>query len=97
MFFITAFVDLDERYGTKGGSRCFGFKETFENADQAVRENWCDIHEYTYDYVIIEEMNPGIHPNVENRWFYKFNHEDEVYVPIDEPEELKHFCNLALG
>lgn len=97
MFFITAFEDLDKEWRYKGSIRCFGFKETFEEADIAVRENWCDINETIYNYAVIEEIDSGIHPDVKNRWFYKFDYDKGVYEPIDEPEEMKRFCNLALG
>lgn len=97
MYFITGIKDLDKEWGTKE-TRCFGYKKIFEEADQAVKENWCDINETIYDYAVIEYIEEGIHQVCfEKRWFYKFNYDKEIYEAMDEPEEVKHFCNFSIG
>ena len=96
MFFITAFEDLDEEWGIKN-SRCFGFYQVFEDAERATKENWRDINETIYNYVVIEEMNEGIHPYAQQRWFYKFDYDKRLYYAIIEPEEARRCCNFALG
>ena len=53
--------------------------------------------EYLYDYAVVEEMEPGIHPDVKNRWFFKFDREKNGFFRMDEPEEFAHYCNIALG
>lgn len=100
LFFITCFQKIDtDKLGwlDMGDSRVFGFKETFEQADSALKNNVCDMYEYLYSYAVVEEMKPAIHPDVENRWFYEYDKEKEGFFPINEPEEFKHFCNIALG
>lgn len=98
MYFITGIEDLDPEWGTKGTHRCFGYKETFDKADQAVKENRCDINETIYNYVVIEFIKSGIHSIcLENRWFYKFDYDKGIYEPIEEPGEVKGFCNFAIG
>lgn len=97
MYFITVIEDLDPEWGTKG-TRCVGYKKTFKNADQAVRENWCDINETIYNYAVIEFFkDDAIYPTCLERWFYKFNYEKSIYKSIEEPIEVKHFCNFAIG
>lgn len=96
MYFITGIEDLDPEWGTKG-TRCFGYKKTFENADKAVRENWCDINETIYDYAVIEFMRDEIHPDCLERWFYKFDYDKGIYEAINEPEEVRGFCNFSIG
>ena len=97
MYFITGIEDLDPEWGTKG-TRCFGYKKTFEEADQTVKENRCDINETIYDYAVIEFIEDGIHQIcLENRWFYKFNYEKRIYEAINKPEEFRGFCNFSIG
>lgn len=95
MYFITSIKGFD-KYGSTG-SRTFGYYETYWEADHAVKRNTCDIHEYVYDYAVIEEIEPGIHAIAEKRWFYKFNHDYRIYSPIEEPEEAKGFINFSIG
>ena len=100
MFFITCFETLGvTKIGSPdmGDVRTFGFKETFDEANRALNNNVLDMWEGCYNYAIVEEMYPGIHPNVENRWFYKYNKELNGFFSMDEPEEFKHFTNIALG
>ena len=91
MFFITCFskVDKDDLgWLDMGTSRTFGFKETFEEAEYALN---------LYDYAIVEEMHPAIHPTVENRWFYKYDREKNGFFRMEEPKEFTHYSNIALG
>lgn len=100
MFFITCFQKVakdDKGWLDIGASRTFGFKETFQEADTALANNTCDMHEHLYMYAVVEEMYPAIHPIVENRWFYKYKPEFNGFFKIDEPEEFKGYCNIALG
>ena len=96
MYFITIIEDLDPEWGTKG-TRCIGYKKTFEEADQAVRENWCNINETIYNYAVIEFIGDGMYPDCLKRWFYKFNYDKRIYEPINEPSEVKHYCNCSIG
>lgn len=100
MFFITCFSKIakdDLGWLDIGAFRTFGFKETFEEAEYALNHNVCDMWEYLYDYAIVEEMHPAIHPIAENRWFYKYDREKNGFFSMEEPEEFKHCCNIALG
>lgn len=97
IYVITVFEDLDKKYGIKGGSRCFGYYFNFEDADKAIRKNKTDINEYTYSYAIIEEIPEGISQIIDRKCFYKFDYEKRKYYPIDEPEELKGYCNFSIG
>ena len=100
MFFITCFSKVakdDLGWLDMGTSRTFGFKETFEEVEYALNHNVCDMWEYLYDYAIVEEMHPAIHPTVENRWFYKYDREKNGFFSMEEPEEFKYCCNIALG
>ena len=89
MFFITCFSKIaTDNLGwlDMGSVRTFGFNT-----------NSCDMWEYLYDYAVVEEMHPAIHPEVENRWFYKYDREKDGFFRMEEPEVFKHYCNIALG
>ncbi|SNX54151.1 hypothetical protein [Thermoanaerobacterium sp. RBIITD] len=98
MYFITVIEDFDKDYGVKGCSRCVGYYNTFEKANKAVRENKCDLWETCYNYAVIEKIEEGLYQtSYEKRWFYKFDCDKGIYEPIEEPEEVKHWCNFAIG
>ena len=100
MFFITCFQKCetnDKGFLDTGEERVFGFKETFEQAEKALNENYCDMFEFLYKYAVVEEMKPAIHPDVENRWFFQWNEDKQGFFRIDEPKEFEHWCNIALG
>ena len=52
MFFIAMFTKMEKTelgWLDVGSSRTVGYKESFEQADRAVRENHCDICEALYE------------------------------------------------
>ncbi|MDN5317612.1 MAG: hypothetical protein PWR08_1737 [Thermoanaerobacterium sp.] len=54
--------------------------------------------ETCYNYALIEKIEQGLYQaDNQNRWFYKFSRETGIYEPIEEPEEVKHWCNFAIG
>lgn len=48
--------------GVKGYSHCFGYYKNFKFATQAVHNNYGDINETIYDYVVIEYIEEGLNP-----------------------------------
>lgn len=98
MYFITTIEHLPKDYSIPG-SRCVGYYSNFEDANCAVRSNFGDIHEYLYDYCVIEKVEEGIYKYAlkEERWFYKFNGNTREYEYIDEPEEFAHQCGFGIG
>lgn len=100
MYFITCFSKIDkDNHGwlDTGAMRTFGYYDNFEDADKALRHNYCDMHEYLYRYAVIEKVEPGIHPIAEERWFYRYDEENDGFYHISEPEEFEHYINIALG
>lgn len=100
MFFITCFEKIeinDYGFPNTGYDRTFGYVETFEIAESCLNKNMYDMHECLYDYAVVEEIGSGIHPDVRHRWFFKWDNSKEGFYIIKEPEEFKHYCNIALG
>ena len=94
-YFITVFKEYDE-YGPHM-MRCWGFYKDLSDAVATVRHNVTDLWETIYEYAIIEEYHEGIGGYNFNRWFFRYNQFTNEYVPIDEPEGLKHYAGFALG
>lgn len=100
MFFITCFQYIrkePKKFLDIGDSRVFGYFRTLEQAKNALAKNTLNMHEYYYNYAIVEEIDEGIHPEVESRYFFEYNKELNGFLPIDEPIEFKHNSNFAIG
>ena len=69
--------------GPRQSPRCFGFYYFLPFAEQAVRENRCNIQESYYEYVVIEKIGTGIHAHATDvkwfRWIYS--------IELNENEE----------
>lgn len=100
MFFITCFqkIEKDKNGWFNGGAqRTFGFRETLEDAEEALNLNMCDMREYLYDYAVVEEMRPYIHPEVEQEVWFKWDDGKKGFFRIEKPKETYGVCNFALG
>lgn len=95
MFFITAMKELPILNSNGGETRTFGYYHEFSEADHAVQTNYLDMHEYLYKYIVIEEIEKGVHANVINKWWYQYNHETNTFEPIDNVDSV--FTNFAIG
>lgn len=101
MFFITCFYKIaldDFGYFDGGHERTFGFKETLEEAEYALNNNSCDMNECGYyNYAVVEEIHPGIHPIARQEIWFKWDSEKEGFFRMEKPEETVDFINYALG
>lgn len=99
MYFITCFERLPPEGNCLdiGACRCFGYKETYEEAVEALHENSCDMFETIYMYAIIEKLGPYIHPFPEMKQYFKYDFERDGFFEIDEPESTKNLSNFSLG
>ncbi len=53
--------------------RCVGFYHDLERALECVENNWGDIHEGNFNYVVIEKIGDGLYPTVEEFLWFKWN------------------------
>lgn len=102
MYFITAMTDIQNEKTNFGSEeaknhfqRCFGYYTEKEDAFEAVRRNSCDMHETCYDYIVVEQIEPGIHALAEVVGWFQYNHETDGYDPIEVGRT--GFCNYAIG
>lgn len=103
-FFVTAvhtgvdsFQDSPEIWKNKS-SRCWGYTDTFEKAEEAVLANYTDIHECTDQWVIIEEhimdvlaLGTGLF-----QW-YHWNNDTDAYERCEQPEWAKNIVHWGIG
>ena len=81
VFFITT-IDITDKENKNFYLANSGFPLFFEDAKAVVEENICDIFEYCYKYAVIEELEPYLYPERKNVWWYKWDKEQEKYLPI---------------
>lgn len=86
-----------ELFPEMGCRSLVGFRHSFEDAWESVRQNMCDIWETCYDYALIEEVEPCMYPASIKRWWFKFNMDTKEYEPMDEPEFFGHLCGIAFS
>lgn len=99
MYFITCMTRCEKVNGWfyGGTTRCFGYRETLEDAEEALNENMCDMHEYLYEYAVVEKLGPYIHPYVEEEYWFKWDEDRGGFFRIEKPEVTYNVCNHALG
>lgn len=115
MYFLTSIeyetLDLDGNdFPRIYDSRCFGYFEDKDRAMQAVEENWGDMHECSYNFLVIESLGQGIHPDTtsdpgcENEIWFKWEGEPQPtdpffgeWVKIKKPKWSDRIVNWAIG
>ena len=91
MFFITS-VRYDKEAG-KSDTACFGYVEQCEDAHGIVARNTCDLEEYYYNYLVIEEIPQGIHPTPISECWFKWNKKQNIWEQINAPKFSRSIIN----
>jgi hypothetical protein len=104
IWFITA-LDVDEknllRHPTNGEikvtkfTRTFGYYRGYDNARLAVKENYCNMHECLYNYLVMERIGEGIHALCNKEKWFKWK--NRKWTPCKKPAWAKGIINWALG
>lgn len=91
--------------------RTFGYYKTFEEAENAVLKNSCDICEGTYyNYIVIEAVMDGVYPfALEMEWYnWVGDHDNGFYMKSGRPDQVfnvtknfsydcfKNTCNFGI-
>lgn len=95
-FFITA-INSHRHWATS--TRCWGYTDTLEQAREAVRTNYYDLHEGTYDYIVIEEhiMNAYAIATEFIEW-WKWNENTHEYeLTTEVPLFGQYITNWGIG
>ena len=94
MYFITTLRIKNDKLET---SRCVGYVETYEEAEQIVTKNEYDICETIYPYAIIENISAGIYEYDLNPTWFKWNNSLEIYEKCEKPDCFKNVVGIAIG
>lgn len=109
IYTVTVLCDIRERItsdGRKSGfpefgdSRVVGYYFDFDDAVNAVLENWGDIHEGCYNYAVVEKVEAGLYRPAasDDRLVFKWDHaHDTYYQMLEEPKVLRHVCGISIG
>lgn len=95
MYFITCMERLPNHEDSGGDICTFGYYKELIDAERALKENRLDMHEYMYDYAIIEWIPEGIHANANAIGWHKFNRIKNAFESI--PMNKTIFVNFAIG
>ena len=96
-WFITALVSKKSTE-ISGHHRCFGFYDTYNEVRRVVDQNRGNMQEGLYDYIVVEYIEPGIHPTVEvEHWWQWVEYNRRWRDGIEKPEEFRGVVNFALG
>lgn len=98
IFTITVFQKIEEtesKLPDIGNHRCVGFYHNYYEAENAVMENFNDIHEDNFEYAIIETVEPGVKLKDINRTLFKWDGSN--YSEVDIPDLLKKLSNFGIG
>lgn len=100
MWFVTVVEKMDENefgFGDVGDCRTWGFFSDKDEAINVLQHNITDVHEFFYDYAIIEEYNEGIGNSTGKFEWFKWNEGKGGYEEINEPRCVRNICNFAIG
>jgi len=78
--------------GDKTSHRFHGWYPTFGKAEEAVNENRTDLHEYLYNYIVIQEIPWGVGAVPEEKKWYEWSIDKDCWTPITRP---KCFCHWS--
>lgn len=99
-YFVTAiayYPDI-ERYSEPWKvTRTFGHFSTQVEAELAVGENRCDMHEFLYNFIVVEELNYGIHPMGDQQTWFAWTDREFQWQKIDKPAWAKGVLNWSVG
>jgi hypothetical protein len=103
MYFITSVigegtVKENPAYRTMR-SRTFGYALDLSTAQRYVNDNVGNMRECLYDYIVIEEINPGIHSLTEREEWYEWAWDGTKWkwTKCEKPSEFLAVTNWALG
>ena len=92
-------IDLEEIDGCLltnfGTRRCVGWFDNFDEANNAVENNFSNMHDDMFEYVVIEKIESGILVVDSEQYVYKWN--GEGYINIETPNAMINVSNFGIG
>jgi hypothetical protein len=59
--------------------------------------NYGDIYEFSYDYALIEKLQPGLYPAVLKEMWFQWDKQKKRYCSCEKPKEFLHMVNFTIG
>jgi hypothetical protein len=78
-------------------TRTFGHYGTQIDAEIAIEENRCDMHECLYNFIVLEEIGYGIHTFGDNQSWFRWSDRKRQWVGMKKPKWAKGTLNWAIG
>ena len=100
MYFITCFEKYEKNKNgipDVGDARTVGYYPHREWAIEDLHNNNLDIHEYLYDYAVVEKIPMGLYSLVEETIYFKWNEDKQGFYEIDGTNMQDCFGNYAFG
>lgn len=97
MWFLTS-IYVDDRSSVEH-RRVFGFLTDLSEAIKAIETNRGDMHECFYQFLILENIRQGVHPeSISEVWYewYQFPNGSQ-WQRIEKPSVFDGVVNWALG
>ena len=94
MWFITTIRVLDNEIIYP---RCWGYYHNKNDCIKVLHDNITDIHEYYYNYAVIEKINEGLYSLPIEREFFEYKKNLSGFFEIEEPEWAKSHSIFAIG
>jgi len=99
MYFLTGILlSADIGYVDHACSeRCFGYHEDKQSALEAVDLNLADMHEDTYNWLVVEKISAGLHVQPEEEIWYAWDDGLDKWVHADKPVFSEKIVNWSIG
>jgi len=103
MIYLITSIFRDPHEFRKGHTRTFGYYKALLDAINAVENNYGDMQECLYNYIVIEELHEGIHSLVEKEYWYNWVGERSLsensgkWVLCEKPDWAAGTINWGIG
>lgn len=100
MYFLTAILYKAKEEGYEPQpitERCFGYFEDRQKALHAADENWADMHECMYNWLVIEKIPEGLHAIPEEEIWYEWDAGVNHWIHVDKPCWSCNIVNWSIG
>jgi hypothetical protein len=103
MIYLITSIFRDPRKFQYGSTRTFGYFHDLDNAISAVENNYADMQERLYNYIVIEELSEGVHSFVEKEYWYNWVGERSLsensgkWVLCEKPDWAAGTINWGIG
>jgi len=91
IYTVTGFADISCH-------RCFGWFMNLKDAQKAVVCNKSDLHEYLYEYMVIEEVQEGIFCKITQEIWYRWHDRKRKFLKSSRPHYFpSNVVNFGIG